>query len=204
MFLEHKLEHNNLEPNMEDESTNDRKSKKFFTEFLHLLFYLVLVFLSTFLILQFIGQRTLVLGQSMENTLSDQDNLIVDKFSYHFMKPDRFDIVVFPVDESEDVFYIKRIIGLPGETVQIIDGKIYINSQLLKEDYGKELISDDNEGIASSPVVLGDTEYFVLGDNRNHSTDSRDPAVGNISKSSIIGKAWVRIWPLNRFGFINY
>lgn len=192
------------EQNLELKENRNMKPKKVFTEGLHLLFYLILVFLSTFLILHFIGQRTQVLGQSMENALSDQDNLIVDKLSYHFMKPHRFDIVVFPVDDSDTVFYIKRIIGLPGETLQIIDGKIYINNALLKENYGKEVISVDREGLAARPVVLGNDEYFVLGDNRNHSMDSRDPEVGNVSKSAIIGKAWVRVWPLNRFGFVNH
>ncbi|MGB8454755.1 MAG: signal peptidase I [Anaerocolumna sp.] len=183
---------------------NYSRTKKVFSEGLHLLFYLVIVFLTTFLIIHFIGQRTEVLGRSMENTLSDQDNLIVDKLSYHFIKPSRFDIVVFPIDEAKNVFYIKRIIGLPGETVQIIDGKIYINNNLLKENYGKEVISIDKEGRAAQPIVLGENEYFVLGDNRNHSTDSRDPDVGNITKSAIIGKALVRVWPLNHFGFINH
>ncbi len=195
------LDEHNLERN---ESRNYGKTKKVFKEGLHLLFYLLIVFLSTFLILHFIGQRTQVYGQSMENTLSNQDNLIVDKLSYHFMKPHRFDIIVFPVDETKTVFYIKRIIGLPGETIQIINGKIYINDELLNEDYGKEVISIDGEGLAAQPIQLGDDEYFVLGDNRNHSSDSRDPKVGNITKSSIIGKAWIRIWPLSRFGFINH
>ena len=193
-------EQQNLELN--DES-NSEKAKKIASESLHMLFYILLVILSTFLILHFVGQRTQVLGQSMESTLSNQDNLIVDKLSYHFIKPHRFDIVVFPEDDTKNVFYIKRIIGLPGETVRISDGKIYINNKLLDEHYGKEEISLDREGIAERPIVLGDNEYFVLGDNRNHSMDSRDPSVGNISKSSIIGKAWVRVWPLNRFGFLS-
>jgi len=140
----------------------------------------------------------------MEKTLTNQDNLIVDKLTYHFMKPHRYDIVVFPVDESANVFYIKRIIGLPGETVQIVDGKIYVNNEELHENYGNEVISAQRAGIAAKPVVLGKDEYFVLGDNRNHSMDSRDPEVGNISKSAIIGKAWMRVWPLSRFGFINH
>ncbi len=195
------LEQQNLELN---ESSNSGKAKRIASESLHMLFYIILVFLSTFLILHFVGQRTQVLGRSMENALSNQDNLIVDKLSYHFMKPHRFDIVVFPVDDTKDVFYIKRIIGLPGETVQIIGGKVYINNKLLNEHYGKEEISLDREGIAVKPIILGDKEYFVLGDNRNHSMDSRDPEVGNISKSAIIGKAWIRVWPLNRFGFLNH
>lgn len=188
----------------QDENRNDHITKRVFTESLHLLFYLIVVFLSTYLILHYIGQRTQVLGQSMEKTLTNQDNLIVDKLTYHFMKPHRYDIVVFPVDDSANVFYIKRIIGLPGETVQIIDGKIYVNNEELHENYGSEVISADRAGVAAQPVVLGKDEYFVLGDNRNHSMDSRDPEVGNISKSVIIGKAWMRVWPLSRFGFLNH
>ncbi len=187
----------------QDENRNNHITKRVFTESLHLLFYLIVVFLSTYLILHYIGQRTQVLGQSMEKTLTNQDNLIVDKLTYHFMKPHRYDIVVFPVDDSANVFYIKRIIGLPGETVQIIDGKIYVNNEELHENYGSEVISADRAGVAAQPVVLGKDEYFVLGDNRNHSMDSRDPEVGNISKSVIIGKAWMRVWPLSRFGFLN-
>ncbi len=188
----------------QDENRNNHITKRVFTESLHLLFYLIVVFLSTYLILHYIGQRTQVLGQSMEKTLTNQDNLIVDKLTYHFMKPHRYDIVVFPVDDSANVFYIKRIIGLPGETVQIIDGKIYVNNEELHENYGSEVISADRAGIAAQPVVLEKDEYFVLGDNRNHSMDSRDPEVGNISKSVIIGKAWMRVWPLSRFGFLNH
>lgn len=188
----------------QSENRNNRITKRVFTESLHLLFYLIVVFLSTYLILHYIGQRTQVLGQSMEKTLTNQDNLIVDKLTYHFMKPHRYDIVVFPVDDSATVFYIKRIIGLPGETIQIIDGKIYVNNEELHENYGNEVISPQRAGVAAKPVVLGKDEYFVLGDNRNHSMDSRDPEVGNISKSAIIGKAWMRVWPLSRFGFINH
>jgi signal peptidase I len=188
----------------QDENRNNHITKRVFTESLHLLFYLIVVFLSTYLILHYIGQRTQVLGQSMEKTLTNQDNLIVDKLTYHFMKPHRYDIVVFPVDDSANVFYIKRIIGLPGETVQIIDGKIYVNNEELHENYGSEVISANRAGVAAQPVVLGKDEYFVLGDNRNHSMDSRDPEVGNISKSVIIGKAWMRVWPLSRFGFLNH
>lgn len=182
--------------NVEEESLNDSKNMK--KEVFHLLFYIILVFLTTFVIINYVGQRTVVQGQSMENTLFDHDNLIIDKLSYHFVNPKRFDIIVFPIRTSEK-YYIKRVIGLPGETVQIIDGNIYINSELLHEDYGKENINYG--GTASIPITLDEDEYFVLGDNRNHSSDSRDPDVGVITEDAIIGKAWVRIWPLKRFGF---
>jgi signal peptidase I len=181
-----------------------KKAKKFISEGFHMLFYVVIVFLSTFLIIHFIGQRTEVSGRSMENTLYNHDSLIVDKLSYQFYKPKRYDIIVFPADETSKVYYIKRIIGLPGETIQIVDGKVYINNRLLKEFFGKEEIAKGNEGIAVKPIIIGENEYFVLGDNRNHSKDSRDPSVGNITKTAITGKAWVRIWPLNRFGFLKH
>ena len=187
-----------IDVNAEEKSMNDSKNMK--KEIFHLLFYIILVFLTTFVIINFVGQRTVVQGQSMENTLFNHDNLIIDKLSYHFVNPKRFDIIVFPVESSEK-YYIKRIIGLPGETVQIMDGNIYINSELLEESYGKEIMN--YSGIASKPITLEENEYFVLGDNRNHSSDSRDPNVGIILEDSIIGKAWIRIWPLKRFGFVK-
>ena len=151
----------------------------------------------------FVGQRTSVSGSSMEPTLSNNDQLILDKISYRFSEPQRFDIIVFPFQYAEKTFYVKRIIGLPGETVQIdLQGNIYINGQILNEDYGKETINF--AGLAVEPITLGDDEYFVMGDNRNNSSDSRDPSVGNIRRSNIIGKAWVRIWPLNKFGVLKH
>ena len=158
------------------------------------------VVLLTFLIITFIGQRTKVIGHSMMPTLSDGDNLIVDKISYRFRDPERFDIIVFPYQYEENTHYIKRIIGLPGETVQIIDAKIYINGEILEEDYGAEPIADP--GLAAEPITLGEDEYFVLGDNRNHSTDSRFADVGLIKRSDITGRAWIRIYPFNKFGAI--
>lgn len=139
----------------------------------------------------------------METTLSENDNLIVDKLTYRFNEPKRFDIVVFPYRYEKDTYYIKRIIGLPGETVFIDEeGNIFIDEELLQEDYGKETILD--AGRAYEPITLGEDEYFVMGDNRNNSQDSRDPAVGNISGEDIIGRAWVRIWPLNKFGILKH
>ena len=139
----------------------------------------------------------------MEPTLSDGDNLLVDKISYRFSEPERFDIIVFPFRYAEKTYYIKRIIGLPGETVYIDDeGQIFINGELLTESYGKEVITDP--GTAYEMLTLGDDEYFVLGDNRNNSSDSRDPVVGNIHRDELIGKAWMRIYPFNKMGMIKH
>ena len=178
---------------------------KVLKEIISTLLYLAGVLCLTWLIITFVGQRTEVSGASMEYTLDDGDNLIVDKISYRFRDPERFDIIVFPWKYQESTYYIKRIIGMPGETVQIgQDGTIYINGEVLKESYGREVIKAENIGLAAEPITLGEDEYFVMGDNRNNSTDSRSPMVGNIKREEIIGRAWLRIWPLSSFGILKH
>lgn len=153
----------------------------------------------TFLIITFIAQVTNVDGRSMNDTLQDRDRLIVEKVSYRFGNPDRFDVIVFRPKCDPESHYIKRVIGLPGETVQIdTDGVIYIDGDVLEEDYGKETIL--NPGRAIDPITLGEDEFFVLGDNRNNSTDGRFEAVGNVTKDSITGRAIFRIWPISSIG----
>ncbi len=165
--------------------------------------YLLVVLCLTYLVITYVGQRTQVIGSSMEATLSNDDNLIVDKISYRFRDPIRYDIIVFPYQYADETYYIKRVIGLPGETVRIDEaGTIYINDQVLDETYGKEIIKEP--GRAFEPILLGEDEYFVLGDNRNNSSDSRDPSVGNIKQSNIIGKAFIRIWPFSKFGILKH
>lgn len=172
-------------------------------ELLGWLFYILIIIGLTYLIITYVGQRTRVSGSSMETTLSDGDNLIVDKLSYRFQDPKRFDIVVFPYKYEENTYYIKRIIGLPGDTVQVKDGYTYINGELLESDiYGAEVMIE--AGTASELITLGEEEYFVLGDNRNHSLDSRDPSVGILKREDLIGRAWVRIYPFDKMGVIRH
>ena len=173
-------------------------------ELLGWIIYILVVVCATYLIVTYVGQRTKVSGDSMEATLQDKDNLIVDKISYRFRDPKRFEIVVFPYKYQENTYYIKRIIGLPGETVQVIDGYVYINGEKLEESYGLEVMEESTYGIAKSPIELGEDEYFVLGDNRNHSADSREAHVGLIKKEDFIGRAWIRIWPLKSIGVITH
>lgn len=177
--------------------------KKFFKKYISFIFYVLFIIIVSFLIITFIAQRTCVDGHSMENILYPGDNVILDKISYRFNNPERFDIIVFPHEVGlEKKYYIKRIIGLPGETVYINEtGNIYINDVPLSEEYGKEDIQD--AGIASLPITLDADEYFVLGDNRNNSSDSRDPSVGLIKRNEIIGKAFIRIYPFSKFGIIS-
>ncbi len=177
--------------------------KNVLKEILSTSLYILFVLCAVYLVIHFVGQRTQVQGSSMEPKLSSGDNLIVDKISYRFHDPERFDIVVFPFRYEENTFYIKRVIGLPGETLKIDEeGNILINGEILEEEYGKETIL--NPGRAYEEITLADDEYFLMGDNRNNSSDSRDPSVGNVRRDEIIGRAWLRIWPLNKFGFIKH
>lgn len=176
--------------------------KNVLKEILSTSLYLLVVLVVTFLVITFVGQRTRVSGDSMTPTLENNDNLIVDKITYRFREPERFDIIVFPY-RYDKTYYIKRIIGMPGETIYIDkSGNIYIDGEILEESYGKEVIH--YQGRAAEPITLGEDEYFVMGDNRNGSSDSREEDVGNISRDDIIGRAWLRIYPFNKFGFLKH
>ena len=177
-------------------------TEKRIRELLGWVVYILIVVCATYLIVTYVGQRTRVSGDSMLPTLENEDNLIVDKLSYRFRDPKRFEIVVFPYRYAENTYYIKRIIGLPGETVQIKQGYVYIDDKKLDESYGLELIEEGRYGLAAEPIQLGKDEYFVLGDNRNESADSRETSVGILKREELIGRAWVRIWPLNSFGVL--
>ncbi len=191
-----------LKEMMENRGITEEKETSWKQEILSTIIYMLIVCAATLLLVQYVGQRTEVSGDSMNATLEDGDNLIIYKLGYRLSDPERFDIIVFPFKHEEDTYYIKRIIGLPGETVQIQDGLIYIDGEVLEESYGNAVMTW--EGIAENLITLGEDEYFVLGDNRNNSSDSRDPSVGLIKREDIIGKASVRIWPLNKIGILEH
>jgi signal peptidase I len=144
---------------------------------------------AAFLIV-YLGESISVLGYSMDPTLTHEDQVLVDKARYHFEEPERFDVIVFSTQAGEQNL-IKRIIGLPGETVQIRDGRVYIDGKRLTEPFETEKML--NAGLAGEGILLGEDEYFVLGDNRNHSEDSRFQTVGNVSLEDIIGKIWLYV-----------
>lgn len=186
------------------ERTGRKAKKSAFREFIGWVLYILIIIGVTYLLVTYVGQRTKVSGSSMEPTLHNGDNLIVDKITYRFRDPERFEVVVFPYKYQEDTYYIKRIIGMPGETIQIIEGYIYINGEKLEESFGLEVIETGKYGIAADPIALGENEYFVMGDNRNHSADSRESSVGVLHGDDFIGRAWVRIWPFNSFGVVPH
>lgn len=200
---------------LEEEQTEEEQTEKEQTEIeqenktnkvkeiIEMVLYLLFVLLVVWFVITYIGQRTVVDGVSMYDTLDDGDNLWVSKISYNLGEPERFDIVVFPVDD-EETYYIKRIIGMPGETLRIDEnGVIYINDEPLEEFYGYETIAPNRIGRALGGVTLGEDEYFVMGDNRNESEDSRFELVGNVKRELLVGKAVFRIWPLSSFGKIE-
>ena len=153
-----------------------------------------------FLLNRYVIQPIVVDGISMEPVLEDGERLLMDKITYQFQEPKRYDVVVFPFEE--DVYYIKRIIGMPGETVQIKEEMVYIDGQpLVDDDYGMEPIVQT--GNADELIVLGENEYFLLGDNRNNSLDSRYTVVGNIKREQILGRAFMRYYPFSKLGLLT-
>lgn len=163
---------------------------------------IIAVILLAYFIVSYALEKTNMVGISMENTLKDGDSIIINKFAYRISEPKRFDVIVFKQSGREHNYYnIKRIIGLPGETIQLKDGEIYIDGNMVKDVVNAEAMN--NYGLAQEPVKLEKNEYFVLGDNRNNSEDSRFASVGTIRRDEIIGKAFIRMKPFNFISKLN-
>ena len=144
-----------------------------------------------FIVITFIGQVTVVRGASMEPTLHDRERLIANKISYRFEPPERNEIIIFKPPIGIKRNYIKRIIGIPGDKIEIVNGKIYVNDQVLEEPYVKHRSYEN-----MPPTIVPADSFFVLGDNRPNSSDSR--YWGFVPRKNVVGKAWVVFWPLNK------
>jgi len=149
------------------------------------------------LIRLFVLEVFLVDGSSMLPTLSDRERLIVNKFQYHFQDPGPGDVLIFSFSRERD--FIKRVIGVPGDDIYIDDGLVYVNGESLPEEY----IQDATRG-QYGPVTVPEDHYFVLGDNRNNSMDSRDSSVGFVSSADIKGKAFLVFWPVDSVRLIHH
>ena len=172
-----------------------------------------IIFIGVFLALIFalvplVGATMKVTDGAMGPSLGIGDTVAVNHISYLLLRPKRGDVVQFVVAEEEQgtgpstkTVYLRRVIGRPGETVQIMDGKVYINGYPLEEEYAAGAAS--YAGIAASQVTLDNDEYFVMADNRSNNFDSRDATVGPISRDDILGKVWIRVFPFEKFGFVK-
>lgn len=164
-------------------------NKKLLKEIGQWIFWGAVMMLIAFVAVFCFGIRTSVIGGSMEPTLSNGQEILIDRFSYFFVSPGRGDVVVFlPNGNENSHYYVKRVIGLPGDTISIQDGYVMINGMIYDEDGKYDKMEDG--GIAETEIILGEDEYFVLGDNRNNSEDSRSSNVGIVMRNYMIGKAW--------------
>ena len=183
----------------EEKRYRDMTPKEKLHEWLLTLLYLAIGAALALIISNVFIQKVTVEGSSMVETLEEGDALFGVRKIVLYRDVKRFDIVV--IDMGDEGLFVKRVIGLPGERIQIEDQTIYINGQVLDESYGSSLMR--SPGIAKDPITLGENEYFVLGDNRANSRDSRDPSVGIISEKQIQSKLGLRIFPFRKFGIVK-
>ena len=157
---------------------------------------------AAIIMVSFFGFRVSVIGPSMSPTLESGEKVLVNRFVYKLFDPKQNDLIVFqPNGNEKSHYYVKRVIALPGDTVQIKDGKVYVNGELLAESVETEKI--ENAMMAENEIVVGEDEYFVLGDNRNNSEDSRYASIGNVKKDHITGEAWMVVYPFDRIGLLK-
>lgn len=164
---------------------------------------IAVMFLLAFLIRTYLIQTFVVEGRSMEPNFHDGEYLLIDKISYRFRPPQRGDVVVFISPDDGKLHFIKRVIGLPGEQIEITQNSIFINQRKLAELYlnrGEQTLIENNF-LADFKTVIGQDEYFVLGDNRQNSKDSR--SIGLIPKKNVTGRAFLTIYPLTFFGLVQ-
>ncbi len=174
------------------------RQKSFFRDTLEIVF----LALALYLVIQYAVQTVHVLGQSMYGTLHDNDLLVASKLSYKLHAPQRGDIIVFKPPNEDTRDFIKRVIAVPGDRLRIVQGVVYINGEVLQERYLPEKWTTNNSWPSDGrDAIVPADHYFVMGDNRNHSSDSR--TFGFIEMESILGKAEVRIWPLNEISLLN-
>lgn len=163
---------------------------------------IAIAILIALVLMYFVGYRASVVGQSMLGTLAEGDEVLVNRFVYKLTQPKANDVVVFlPNGNKKSHLYIKRVIGVPGDKVQVKNGAVYVNGEMFEESV--DVAAIEHPELAEEEIEVGEDEYFVLGDNRNNSEDSRYANIGNVKKEYIVGKAWFIISPLKDFGFVK-
>ena len=191
-----------------EEQTSDEKKRSGFLNFILSLFdflkTVIIIIVLAFIIRVYLIQPFIVEGESMEPTFQNNDYLITEKVSFRIHAPQRGEVIIFHPPDNPSLNYIKRLIGLPGDRIQIKDGQVFVNGEKIDESY---LATDSNTfaGKESYSVTLNQDEYFVLGDNRDHSRDSRE--IGAIPRTNIVSRVWFRLLPIGQiraFAAVNY
>ena len=173
-----------------------------FKEILSWIFEIALVIVIAYTLVSFFGFRTSVVGNAMTPTLKNEEQVMVNRFIYLFTGPKSGDVVVFrPNGNEKSHYYVRRVIAGPGDTVLIKEGAVYVNGELYEE--ATEVASIVEAGLAEEELRLGTDEYFVLGDNRNNSEDSRMANIGNVKKEYMNGKAWFHYSGIRNMGFLK-
>lgn len=163
---------------------------------------ILLTIAAAVIMVSFFGFRVSVIGPSMSPTLENGEKVLVNRFVYRLFEPKQNDLIVFqPNGNEKSHYYVKRVIAVPGDTVQVKDGAVYVNGELLEEKIETEAI--ENAMMAEDEILVGEEEYFVLGDNRNNSEDSRYASIGNVKKDHITGQAWMVVYPWDRIGLLR-
>ncbi|MDD6482905.1 MAG: signal peptidase I [Lachnospiraceae bacterium] len=184
----------------------NKKRKKFniplFKEVLLWVVECAIVIVIAYTLVSFFGQRTSVVGNAMADTLVNDEQIFMNRFVYMLTGPKQGDVIVFlPNGNEKSHYYVRRVIACPGDTVWIHDGAVYVNGEIYNEEIA--VASIENPGLAEEEMKLGADEYFVLGDNRNNSEDSRLANIGNVKKEYIIGKAWFYFKNITNMGLIH-
>lgn len=184
-----------------------KQRKKFnmplFVEIISWIAEIAIVIGIAFVVIFFFGFRTSVVGQAMTSTLENGDQILVNRFVYMVGHPKQNDIVVFfPNGNEKSHYYIRRVIACPGDKVQIKDGAVYVNGKAYQE-VNLDVAAIEDAGLAAEEITVDKNEYFVLGDNRNNSEDSRQANIGNVKKEYIEGKVWFRLGSFKKLGTVK-
>ncbi len=183
-----------------------RQRKKFnlplFREIMLWILEIVVVVFFAYICITNFGMRTSVVGQAMEDQLYSGNQILVNRSAYAISKPKPGDIVVFlPNGNEKSHYYVRRVIAVSGDEIQIKSGAVYVNGIMYKEQV--DVVAIEDPGMAAEAIKLGQNEYFVLGDNRNNSEDSRFANIGMVKKEYIIGQAWFKLGKLSQMGFLK-
>ena len=173
-----------------------KKQESRFLIILDILMQLAVILSLAWFVVCIFGAKTFMVGQSMSPQIEQGEAVLINKAAYTFLKPKRYDLIAF--QNTDGRVCIRRVIGLPGESVNIREGLVYIDGEVLDKFF-----EASSGGLAADEIKLASNEYFVLGDNRVGSEDSRISTIGNVTEDMIIGNAWIRLLPVKRIGFIK-